>query len=184
VHSDHSAALQTTPQEPPKPVVDQLQATHEKPIVSQLADASEAAPTVTPLVQAAEPVRTAEPAPGHVGSALEARTSTPGPGRTQSKEKPAPTTGPVREATVSIKSGSRPPQAAVGTGTLLVAFEGGWAEVSLGEKRLGTTPGRFVVPAGKQTLSVRPFGTGKPFAKRVELAPDQVLKVFLAAPKP
>ena len=67
---------------------------------------------------------------------------------------------------------------------MLVAFEGGWAEVSLGEKRLGTTPGRFVVPSGKQTLNVRPFGTGKPFAKRVELAPNQVLKVFLAAPKP
>jgi serine/threonine-protein kinase len=67
---------------------------------------------------------------------------------------------------------------------LLVAFEGGWAEVSLGGRRLGTTPGRFVVPAGKQTLNVRPFGTGKPFAKQVELGPDQVLKVFLSPPKP
>jgi serine/threonine-protein kinase len=69
-----------------------------------------------------------------------------------------------------------------GTGTVLVAFEGGWAEVYLGARLLGTTPGRFTLPAGKQTLTVRPFGTGKPFAKRVEVVPGAAQKLFLGSP--
>jgi serine/threonine-protein kinase len=60
-----------------------------------------------------------------------------------------------------------------------VAFEGGWAEVYLGTRLLGTTPGRFTLPAGKHTLTVRPFGTGKPLAKRVEVSPGATQKLFL-----
>jgi serine/threonine protein kinase len=139
-----------------------------KPVVDQLAPSvHQIEPTVLPL---ATPRAKVSP-------------SDPGPPDPRPKKDSAPVHGaPV--AQTGGKSAAQAPASVQATGTLLVAFEGGWAEISLGERRLGTTPGRFVVPAGKQTLSVRPFGTGKAFAKRVELAPNQVLKVFLAAPKP
>jgi hypothetical protein len=63
-----------------------------------------------------------------------------------------------------------------------VAFEGGWAEVYLGPRLLGTTPGRFTLPVGRHTLTVRPFGTGKPLAKRVEVSPGGTQKLFLGSP--
>ncbi|MEZ4338915.1 MAG: serine/threonine-protein kinase [Sandaracinaceae bacterium] len=45
-----------------------------------------------------------------------------------------------------------------GRGTVSVATAGGWAEVYLDGRRLGTTPGRFTVPAGRHTLVLRPHG--------------------------
>jgi serine/threonine-protein kinase len=171
------------PDEDAKPMLDQLAAPAQKPIVSQL-ESGTPKPTVTTL----EPVHTAERPPA--GSASANPPLARGPERVEVPlARGTARSGQTAQGTPvpRTSAGSKPaPQSGqpAATGTLLVAFEGGWAEVSLGGRRLGTTPGRFVVPAGKQTLSVRPFGTGKPFAKQVELAPDQVLKVFLSPPKP
>jgi serine/threonine-protein kinase len=91
-------------------------------------------------------------------------------------------TGPegAEEGRHGRRATSTSPEA--GSGTVAVAFEGGWAEVYLGARLLGTTPGRFTLPAGKQTLTVRPFGTGKPFAKRVEVVAGAAQKLFLGSP--
>jgi len=51
-----------------------------------------------------------------------------------------------------------PTPAPTGRGTLAIATVGGWADVYLRGRRLGTTPGRFVVPSGRHTLIVRPHG--------------------------
>ncbi|HEX6241755.1 MAG TPA: serine/threonine-protein kinase, partial [Polyangiales bacterium] len=85
---------------------------------------------------------------------------------------------PSAPAGAAEKAASEP-SASGETGTVAVAFEGGWAEVYLGTRLLGTTPGRFTLPAGKHTLTVRPFGTGKPLAKRVEVSPGTTQKLFL-----
>jgi serine/threonine protein kinase len=66
-------------------------------------------------------------------------------------------------------------------GVLLVAFEGGWAEVYLGAKMLGTTPGRFELPAGRHTLVIKPFGGETAFKRRVDVQPAAVTKLFLSA---
>ena len=43
----------------------------------------------------------------------------------------------------------------------------GWAEVYEGDRRLGTTPGRFVLPEGSHELSLRPHGGTEARALRV-----------------
>jgi serine/threonine protein kinase len=69
------------------------------------------------------------------------------------------------------------------SGALLVAFEGGWAEVYLGTKLLGTTPGRFELPAGRHTLLIKPFGGEEAFKRRVDVQAAAVTKLFLSAPQ-
>jgi serine/threonine protein kinase len=53
---------------------------------------------------------------------------------------------------------SAEPEDDAGTGALDVATSGGWAEVWLGSRRLGHTPGRFELPAGRHTLVLRRAG--------------------------
>jgi serine/threonine protein kinase len=93
----------------------------------------------------------------------------------------APSDAPARttpsEAEVAQEPAERRP------GTLLVAFEGGWAEVYLGAKLLGTTPGRFELPAGRHTLLIKPFGGEEAFKRRVDVQPAAVTKLFLSAPQ-
>jgi serine/threonine protein kinase len=45
-----------------------------------------------------------------------------------------------------------------GTGTVDIATPGGWADVYSQGRRLGNTPGRFRLPAGRQSIEIRPFG--------------------------
>jgi serine/threonine-protein kinase len=87
---------------------------------------------------------------------------------------PLPAHGDV-DVDVARESSARAP------GTLLVAFEGGWAEVYLGTNLLGTTPARFELPAGRHTLLIKPFGTEASFKRRVDVQPATVTKLFLSA---
>lgn len=64
-------------------------------------------------------------------------------------------------------------------GTLVVAFQGGWAEVYLGDKLLGTTPGRFSLSAGKHTLSIKPFGKEPAATRVVEVSAAATSKLSL-----
>lgn len=70
-----------------------------------------------------------------------------------------PAAVPVRAATQSAAP------AKPRFGQVTVVTPGGWAEVYAGRRRLGVTPGRFRLPAGRRVLRIRPFGEG-PFLKR------------------
>jgi serine/threonine-protein kinase len=52
--------------------------------------------------------------------------------------------------------------AKTGPGTINIVTRGGWAEVYMGDKGLGTTPRRLTLPAGRHKLVLKPFGDGKP----------------------
>jgi serine/threonine-protein kinase len=47
-----------------------------------------------------------------------------------------------------------------GLGVVNIATPGGWAELFLRGKRLGTAPGRYELPAGRHRLELKPFGSG------------------------
>jgi serine/threonine-protein kinase len=51
------------------------------------------------------------------------------------------------------------------TGVVNLATPGGWAIVLHRGRRVGQTPGRFTLPAGRQTLTLLPFG--EPPARRI-----------------
>lgn len=65
------------------------------------------------------------------------------------------------------------------TGTLVVACASGWAEVFLGERLLGTTPGRFSVPAGRHTLLVKKFGVAPGEKRTVDVPAGGTAKLLL-----
>jgi hypothetical protein len=54
-------------------------------------------------------------------------------------------------------------------GMVSVVTPGGWADVFVGSRRVGRSPGRIELPAGRQTLTLRPFGTGAPRYVPVEV---------------
>ena len=122
-----------------------------------------AAPSASPTVESLAPApASAPPTPASIRSRARGQTS-PEPGGSSSE---------------SGKASAEPTGA---PGTVVVAFEGGWAEVYQGERLLGTTPGRFSLPSGTQALTIKPFGTGKPFVKRAEVKAGEVTKLFLSA---
>jgi hypothetical protein len=49
-----------------------------------------------------------------------------------------------------------------GPGTINLVTRGGWAEIYEGRKKLGSTPSRLTLPAGRHRLVLKPFGEGKP----------------------
>ena len=52
------------------------------------------------------------------------------------------------------------PRAPVGIGTVNIVTPGGWAEIYEGSRRIGRSPARIELPAGRHILDLRPFGTG------------------------
>ncbi|MFT3925511.1 MAG: protein kinase [Myxococcales bacterium] len=91
------------------------------------------------------------------------------------------TTAPVPAATPTPpRVEASAPVAPGATGTVVVAYVGGWAEVYLGNKLLGTTPGRFTVPAGKQVLTIKPFGAGDPDQRTVEVPAGGTFKLAIS----
>ena len=55
---------------------------------------------------------------------------------------------------------ARAPTAPAETGHAHVVTVGGWGDIYVGDRRVGRTPMRVRLPAGRQTLTVRPFGEG------------------------
>jgi serine/threonine protein kinase len=49
-----------------------------------------------------------------------------------------------------------------GPGTINLVTRGGWAEVYEGREKLGSTPRRLTLAAGRHRLVLKPFGEGKP----------------------
>ncbi|MBX3274594.1 MAG: protein kinase [Sandaracinaceae bacterium] len=64
------------------------------------------------------------------------------------------------------------PARALAPGTVTVATPGGWAHVYLGGRLLGEAPGVFSVPAGRQTLSIAPFGRAGSRLRRTVEVPE------------
>jgi hypothetical protein len=58
------------------------------------------------------------------------------------------------------KPQSQPQQGVIKMGQVSIATPGGWAEVYLGDRKLGTTPTRLMLPEGVRTLRLVPFGEG------------------------
>jgi tRNA A-37 threonylcarbamoyl transferase component Bud32 len=80
---------------------------------------------------------------------------------------PPPAPPPIAPATAAIVPAPviepEPPPPApierpVGNGTVAIVTIGGWADVYDGRRRLGPTPGRFTLSAGRHVLIVRPHG--------------------------
>ncbi len=63
--------------------------------------------------------------------------------------------------------------------TLRVASPSGWAELFLGNTRLGTTPGLFKLREGTHTLLVRPFGKGPGYTRTVKVVAGDANKLIL-----
>ena len=100
--------------------------------------------------------------------------------------KPAPVVTTTTAAAPTPPPAPAPAPAAVQgpPGTVVVAYLGGWAEVYLGSKLLGTTPGRFTVPSGKQTITIKPFGTGTPEHRTVEVPSGGTAKLAISPSSP
>jgi serine/threonine-protein kinase len=64
-------------------------------------------------------------------------------------------------------------------GTLLIAFPSGWAEVYLGRRKLGTTPGKFKLQEGTHTLLILPFGKPPGYTRRVTVESGAPQKLIL-----
>jgi len=62
------------------------------------------------------------------------------------------------------------------SGTVAIGAVGGWADVFLGARRLGTTPVVVTLPAGTHTLTVYPFGKGPAQRSRIEVRAGEQLK--------
>ncbi len=67
--------------------------------------------------------------------------------------------------------------AVAGNGSVNVVTPGGWADVYFRGRKIGQTPGRFTLPAGRQRLTLRPFGGAASKNVRVNVRPDQSTRV-------
>jgi hypothetical protein len=61
-------------------------------------------------------------------------------------------------------------------GTVVIGASGGWADVFLGTRRLGTTPVVAALPPGTHTLTVYPFGKGPAQRSRIEVKAGEQVK--------
>jgi hypothetical protein len=75
------------------------------------------------------------------------------------------------------ESASTPTAKAVETGFVNIATPGGWATVFYKNKQIGTTPGRFEVPAGRARFRLKPFGGDKVVTVSVRVKAGELVKV-------
>jgi hypothetical protein len=120
-------------------------------------------PQVTPIVSASAPAVAAQ-APAHAAPEPRAQ---PNP-TTRSDEASVEAHGPAREPTPERKRA-----------TLLIASPAGWAEIYLGGKLLGTTPGKFKLSEGTHTLLVKPGGKSPGYTKKVSVKEGSSNKLIL-----
>ena len=113
-------------------------------------EAAEAPEPVSPV--AAEPEVAAEPAP-----------------RARRTPRPAPTPRTRRT----------PPARPQGTGYVDLATPGGWADVYEGRRRIGRTPGRLSLSAGRHVLTLRPFGREAARRVLVDVEPESSRRVVV-----
>lgn len=87
--------------------------------------------------------------------------------RRRPRMQPTPMMGPVRIT-------AREP------GTVLVVTVGGWADVTSRGRSLGRAPGRFELPAGRHTLSIKPFGMNPAVRRAVRVRSGETTRVSVS----
>lgn len=65
-------------------------------------------------------------------------------------------------------------------GTVLVVTVGGWADVSARGRSLGRAPGRFELPPGRHTLSIKPFGMNPAIRRPVRVRSGETARVSVS----
>lgn len=70
-----------------------------------------------------------------------------------------------------------------GTGTVNVVTTGGWAQVYLGRRHLGPTPGRFTLPVGRHVLTFRTEGGERLQRRTVRVRHGRVSRVAVELPR-
>ncbi len=75
---------------------------------------------------------------------------------------------PTEQPRARSRRRGRAPARSLDPGIVSVVTPGGWADVYLGGRKIGRSPGRFELPAGRRTLVLRPFGSGD--AQRVSVS--------------
>ncbi|MFT3926744.1 MAG: protein kinase [Myxococcales bacterium] len=102
---------------------------------------------------------------------------------TEPADKPIPTgergagrSGRETNGSEASSSSSRRSSSRAENGTVVIGAVGGWADVFLGARRLGTTPVVATLPAGTHTLTVYPFGKGPAQRSRIEIKAGEQLK--------
>lgn len=109
-----------------------------------------------------EPTAASEPTEGSVeGSIAQAFVGPPAPVEPAAADAAAPEPEPKAEP-AAAKKRARRARMKTGPGTIDLVTSGGWAEVYRGSKKLGSTPRRLTLPAGRHRLVLRPFGDGEP----------------------
>ncbi len=133
------------------------------------------------LAQAAAPVAipaTAAPSPAAPSLPDVTRPTSPEKDEQSASPRKRPTRAAPRRVVVS-KPAKPEPSAVTGEGVVNVVTPGGWAYVLENGRRLGQTPARLTLSAGKHVLEIRPFG--EPPSKRVavEIEPDRIERVSI-----
>jgi len=127
-------------------------------------------PVVTPTVVVQQMVPSVLSPSPPAGATVQEVEPTPVAPPPQLASAPAVQPGSSQRAAGRTKSGSEAAtRKRVENGTVAIGASGGWADVFLGTRRLGTTPVVATLPAGSHTLTVYPFGKGPAQRSRVEV---------------
>lgn len=138
---------------------------HRSPVTGGSAPAS-TSPSASDAVSESVPVQAAPPA----------SPSPPAPTSSVTlRERPLPTARAERTASETAPTINSGTTDARRTGFVDVATRGGWAEVWFQGRRVGHTPGRFELPAGRHTLVLRHGHIER--SARVRVAHGQIARV-------
>jgi serine/threonine protein kinase len=135
--------------------------------------APEPPPVVEPAAPEAPPPQPARAEPARVGEEQGSRVKP----RERTRAEPTKPHARASKDESSSSSARKRLEAAAAFGSVSVATSGGWADVYVGSKKLGTTPGRFELPVGTHTLRLRPFGKTPEITKRIEVSQDHAVKL-------
>jgi serine/threonine protein kinase len=170
--------LAPTPDEPPPASAPPKPRSEEQHAAARATTDTAPAPTPSPL----EPTAPAPPAAEPEAEADEperahhrARRTQPTRAEPESSKQPASNSSSAGNSSSKKKAESTAGQ----FGSVSIATPGGWADVYVGSRKLGTTPGRFELPVGTHTLRIRPFGKQPEQTRRVEVSRDEAVKLKL-----
>lgn len=133
-------------------------------------------PEAQKAVATAKPAAIEKPAPAKAPAAQPVSQAAVQPPQTQEPVAAQPTR-PAATDPLAARPAVRKRAEPVVLGTVSIATPGGWAEVYLGPKKLGTTPARYELPVGVHTLRIRPFGKLPEITRRVEIRQGDAAKL-------
>jgi serine/threonine-protein kinase len=146
---------------------------------AQAAPATAPVPEQPPAQPEAVPAANAQDTPPEASEHSAPTPSNEPAHHAKAREKPARAAAsePAQARTAPSPSRKKAEPVAAAFGSVSVSTPGGWAEVYVGSKKLGTTPGRFELPVGTHVLRLRPFGKQPEQTRRIEVTRDQAVKL-------